>query len=439
MRTSNPIHPDIIRAFQEDYAELRWQRAKIALVLAAFLNPFFLITDSFLAPQFFRFFLVLRGANTLLAIFLLVCLVRLKKPNPRLTNLFMLTICLSVTVQLVFMCRQTGGFMSPYYFGPLYVIVVLGLVMPWSWIFQLVSGIAVQVIYLSQYFFVGQNAPFGLFFMQNFFIFSVILATTISVFVHYRSLLETKIRDQYKKDELEKTNRQLKETQGELVRAQTLAGIGELAAGVAHNINTCMSGADMGLTFLLEKLGEDQKIGSTARAALESIRSTKEIVSALEDFSQINRDDFRPWLIGDGIESVLRMFHLLPQASSIKIHWDNAESLSVTCHMQQIKPALLNLLKNSTEAGAKNIWIKTGAEKEKVTISVRDDGCGISKEIQPRIFEPFFTTKDVGEGTASRGTGLGLWMVYRTIKAHGGDIQVTSHGKGCEFVLSLPQ
>ncbi|MDO8644245.1 MAG: HAMP domain-containing sensor histidine kinase, partial [bacterium] len=192
-------------------------------------------------------------------------------------------------------------------------------------------------------------------------------------------------------------------------------------------------GADMALTLISER-EQDDSLKSLVSTTQESIRSTKGIVSLLEDFSQKNREGYRWIILADCLEEVTRIFALSPEASRVTVHRACAAASRAFCDPQQIKLALFNLLRNSLQSGAKNVWLKGGGENGEIEISVRDDGSGIPKEIQSKIFEPFYTTKDVGQGV-----GLGLWMVYRTIKEHGGVIDLQSQpGFGSEFRLTLP-
>lgn len=238
-----------------------------------------------------------------------------------------------------------------------------------------------------------------------------------------------------KKDELEKMNKKLKETQAELVRAETLSAVGELAAGVAHNVNTYMSGADMGLTLILDQFQDNNKVlRQTAEAALTSIRNTKFLVKTLENFSQKNKEGYALVDLKEGLQTVTHMIRFQPKGQSVNFHSQFSLNSRVYCNLQQMQSVFLNLFKNALQAEAKNIWIQFYESDNEVVLEFKDDGCGMSDEIKQKIFEPFFTTKDV-----EKGSGLGLWMVYRTIQEHGGRINVFSKvNKGTTFELRFP-
>jgi two-component system NtrC family sensor kinase len=120
----------------------------------------------------------------------------------------------------------------------------------------------------------------------------------------------------------------------------------------------------------------------------------------------------------------------------ITIHRDYAPLPRLDCDVGQINQMLMNLLANACDAiaGRGNVWITGRGGSDTVEIEIRDDGRGIPPDVQPRLFEPFFTTKDVGHGT-----GLGLSIVHGIVRAHGGQVTVTSEpGRGSSFVVVLP-
>ncbi|GEM_PF-4534391 len=419
------------QVFKKEHQEFCWVRAQVAMLLVIFFNPVFIATDYFVAPSHqLKFFIFARMANVVLAFFFFIFLKYFKQNSLPFANALAILIGSTLCIQLTLMCFKTGGFNSPYYFGPLYVIMGFGIVMPWSPLYQLLHGLVAQGIYLSQYFFNPPHNSFDTFFIHNYFMFAVTLVTTVAVYIQYQLYWRLKEEEL----ELKKKNAQLRGAQAELVRINTLAALGEFAGGIAHNINTYLSASDMGLTLILENIHGDEKMRHVAKTTLASIRNTKEIVSSLEVFSKRDKASFQEVKLDQALEGILEILKLSPRVSEIKIHQDFGFTNLLSCNLQQLNAAFLNLFKNAAQAGAKNIWIRTWQEDHSAIISVKDDGYGMSDSVQSKIFEPFFTTKDVGEGT-----GLGLWMVHRTMEEHGGSIHVKSEeGKGSEFILRIP-
>lgn len=402
-------------SFRREHREICLKRAKIVLWLAFVFNLIFMGTDFYFSNGHSLLFFSLRTFFALQVAASIFYLNFFRKGALRFASAIILILGFTIGATLSIMCFYTGGFGSLYGSGFIFVLLTVQAALPWHPAYQVALWIEHQLLYLSQVFFLGMNAMASDVFSYNWMIFAVGFLSSVTAYMQYRLQIE------------------LKEAQAEVVRSETLSAIGVLAAGVAHNVNTYLSGADMALTLLTEGQ-EDAALKSLAATTQDSIRSTKGIVSLLEDFSQKNREGYRWIALADCLDEVTRIFALSPEALRVTVHRMCGADLRAFCDPQQIKSALFNLLRNSLQSGATNVWLKVSGENGKIDISVRDDGSGISREIQSKIFEPFYTTKDVGQGV-----GLGLWMVYRTIKEHGGAIALESQpGKGAEFRLTLP-
>jgi PAS domain S-box-containing protein len=274
--------------------------------------------------------------------------------------------------------------------------------------------------------------------------------------------------------ELTEVNEMLSRTQQQLVQSDKLASIGQLAAGVAHEINnpigyifsnfgTLQSYLDSLFAMLDAYQAAEPAIGDPAVAAQlqamrqqveldflrtdiptlmqeskEGIVRVRHIVQDLKDFSRV--DSQQEWVWADlrqGIDSTLNIV-----ANEIKYKADVVREYGdipdIECLPLQINQVVMNLLVNAAHAiGAMRgrIEIRTGCEGDKVWFSVSDNGSGISPENLGRIFDPFFTTKEVGKGT-----GLGLSLSYGIVQKHHGRIEVDSVlGQGTTFRVTLPQ
>jgi signal transduction histidine kinase len=264
----------------------------------------------------------------------------------------------------------------------------------------------------------------------------------------------------------------LEQTQDQLLQAEKLAAIGQLAAGVAHEINnpigfvssnlgqfvsyitdlfTLIAGYESGESQLSAELQSSIKaikkhidIGFIREDVPQLLFQTKdgidrvqEIVKSLRDFARVDAMHDKHFCdIHSGIESTLNIaWNTLKKKAAIHKEFDRALP-EIECVGSQINQVVLNLIVNAAQSieGNGDIWIKTGSKDGKIFIAVADSGIGIAPEIQARIFEPFFTTKSIGKGT-----GLGLSVSYGIVQKHGGTIEVKSQpGHGSTFTVWLP-
>lgn len=240
----------------------------------------------------------------------------------------------------------------------------------------------------------------------------------------------------------------------QLIHSEKMAALGLLVAGMAHEINNPISFAKVSLENLHNTLTEQDRLLKEG-AALDSaemkqleakidrafsiiktgLDRTEAIVSDLKAFVRKDDAQFRPTDLHTGLDSTLNL--MTPELKDrITITKEYGAIDLIEAVPGQINQVFMNLLQNAIHAIADKgeIRIKTWKEEDRVKISVKDNGTGISPEHQKRIFEPFFTTKEAGKGT-----GLGLSVSYRILQSHRGDIAVFSRpGQGTEFVITLP-
>jgi PAS domain S-box-containing protein len=223
----------------------------------------------------------------------------------------------------------------------------------------------------------------------------------------------------------------------QLVQSGKLAAIGELAAGVAHEINNPLF-AILGLTEFLLKEAEPE---SKAQQRLELIQQTgleiKEIVRALLDFARENADDRHVVLLEDVVQSTCDLVRRTNAHKGVELidNYDESEAL-VLASPNQLKQICLNLIANARQAmpNGGTVVVEVRREGEHALVVVTDDGPGIDPSVAARIFEPFFTTRRL-----TGGTGLGLSVSLGIAEAHGGSLTVASEpGVGSSFSLTLP-
>jgi two-component system, NtrC family, sensor kinase len=223
----------------------------------------------------------------------------------------------------------------------------------------------------------------------------------------------------------------------QVTRAEKLASIGRLAAGVAHEINNPLTGV---LTFshlLREKPNMDEQDREDLDLIIRETSRAADIVRGLLDFARERPVLMEPLSLNDVVRRTVRLIANQKKFEKITIDELLHEDLpEVRGDMNQLQQVLLNLSLNACTAmpnGGK-LTVRTGVTGDRVFLKVRDTGCGIKPELLDRIFEPFFTTQDVGKGT-----GLGLSVTHGIVEQHSGELEVESvEGEGSTFTIYLP-
>jgi signal transduction histidine kinase len=253
-----------------------------------------------------------------------------------------------------------------------------------------------------------------------------------------------------KNRELAETLDQLRRAQQQLVRSEKLASIGQLVAGIAHEINNPVNAIVNTVGPLEQAVAQIDDADITARTeAAKDVREmvkvvqrgaqrTKAIVGALHNYSRTDDESVVDFDIDRSIDDSLELLrHLLKQNVTVVKQYNNPGR--VRGHAGQINQVFMNLLTNAAQAlsgrDAATITITTRGDANGVEVKIADNGSGIPPDVLPRIWDPFFTTKDVGEGT-----GLGLSIVHELVERHGGSIECdTKMGEGTTFTVKLPR
>ena len=236
-------------------------------------------------------------------------------------------------------------------------------------------------------------------------------------------------------------------TQGRLIQSESLASIGQLVAGIAHELNNPLASASSFIQTDIELINEqqdkrkiDQEVLQDLTYSLKELNKTKDIVKSILDLSRQTQTFEESVNMNDVIEDALRVLYNSYKHMQVTIEKNFDPSIpNIEGNFSNLGQVLINMIKNALNAlpdGRGKISLSTSYQHETDGISVecRDDGHGIPPEIMKDIFKPFFTTKDVGTGT-----GLGLYVSYEIIKKHEGDISVSSEvGKGTTFTIELP-
>lgn len=299
-------------------------------------------------------------------------------------------------------------------------------------------------------------------------------------------ILEKKVSERTKElkeanQVLENTLTQLREAQTQLIDSEKMASLGQLTAGIAHEINNPINFVCSNINPLkrnfqdvldlmnsyddLDKVATPEEakeilnrikavkddidfeytkdeIGQLLNGMKEGAERTVEIVRGLKIFSRLDNQGLNTANLNEGIESTLVLLNnqIQPKVKLIK---ELGNLPDVQCYPGKMNQVFMNIITNAIHAVKDDkmtntpptIWVTSTLEDENhIKICIRDNGPGIPEHVRPKIFEPFFTTKDVGKGT-----GLGLSICFSIIEAHGGSIHVdTEIGKGTEFKITLP-
>ena len=278
--------------------------------------------------------------------------------------------------------------------------------------------------------------------------------------------------------ELQNTLHELKTTQAQLIQSEKMSSLGQMVAGVAHEINNPVNFIHGNITpatqYAQDVLGilelyqqhypnppeniqeeiETVELEFLKQDFIKMLNSMKqgtqrirEIVLSLRNFSRLDEAEFKPVDIHEGIDSTLMILQnrlkAKPNFPEIEIVKNYASLPPVDCFPSQLNQVLMNILANAIDALESQLTLSTPQiqihtkliENNRVAIHLSDNGSGIPPQIQSKLFDPFFTTKEVGKGT-----GLGLSISYQiVVNKHGGNLSCKSiPGEGTEFIIEIP-
>jgi two-component system, NtrC family, sensor kinase len=296
--------------------------------------------------------------------------------------------------------------------------------------------------------------------------------------------LETRVNERTKElaranEELSHTLSNLKSAQAQLVDAEKMASLGQMTAGIAHELNNPINFVSGNITPLkrdiddifqvidnlegimpddaeihekvrnIQQLSKDlelpfirSEIGQLLRGIEDGANRTSAIVRGLRVFSRLDEDALKKADINECLISTLIILKSNMRGEATIIEDLDPNMKEINCFPGKLNQVFMNIINNAVQATAglgrtreeRKIWISTKYDTSQVTVRIKDNGVGIPDSVKQRIFDPFFTTKEVGEGT-----GLGLSIVLGIVNDHNGKIEVDSQeGVGTEFIITLP-
>ncbi|MBX7153163.1 GAF domain-containing protein [bacterium] len=260
--------------------------------------------------------------------------------------------------------------------------------------------------------------------------------------------LEQKIKE--RTTELEKTLSELRQTQAQLIQKEKIASLGEMVAGLVHEINNPLSFIKGNLELFRhhyerteDKIKLIEEFEMTLQSSLNGVERINSLIIELKNFSRLDESEIKEVDIHEGIDSVLSVF-LDQYAGALKIVKQYHATGLVNCYPREINQAVMEILVNAAEAifhkstnGTIKITthnIKGATDRPGIQIRIDDDGIGIEAAIRDKIFNPFFTTKDIGKGA-----GLGLSVAYGVVQRHHGRLYFHSEKEiGTSFFIEIP-
>jgi len=487
---------DLEEEFLNDYTEKTILISRIALILGILLYGLFGILDIWIVPDHRRIIWAIRYVvvcPTFIIILLITFVIKLRRHLQIVFSFSAILAGYGIILMIALSNVNELGFRL-YYAGLILVIFWVHSIIRLRFIYATVVSWILIIGYEYVAIFTqglsldsSQGLYFPIFINNNFFFIS---ANIIGMFAsysqelfytkdfiqrkeiekHFHELSEVNEKLNVQKEELQTILENLKRTQNQLIQSEKMVSIGQLVAGIAHEINNPVNFISAGVDSLstnleeikqvldiyhkitsdnvAEKLNEIEELKAKVEykeaireinKLIESIKNgtkrTTDIVRGLRTFSRLDEDILKMADLHEGLDSTLILLHN-KYKNRIEVIKNYGNLPQVECYPGQLNQVFMNLLSNAVDAidDKGTITINTSLSYGLIKISILDTGQGIPENIREKIFDPFFTTKGV-----SKGTGLGLSISQSIIEKHRGTISVKSEpGKGTEFIIMIP-
>ena len=448
------VAEEILKSYREHEREITIRKTRLGCVIGIVLVPLFTLLDHQVYPDRSLNWLIPRVlCSVLMAILYPLLGTKIGRRFHKLQGLVLLalpTLCIS------YMIYDRDGGSSTYYAGLTLVLMVLGVVLDWSF-WQSVAAVGIVLVcYLVACRVSSDGSDPRLFFNNMTFLIAPGIVIIAGSYFHSQLRL-SEFASRYELDQsrkalaaqnqvLEDTLKQLKETELQLVQTEKIVSLGRLSAGIIHEINNPLNFATTGLYVLRnqgERLAKEKpaEFSEVISDIDEGLQRVKNIVSDLRSFTHPDANQRDLVKVAEAVTASLRF---LSNEWRDKVQVDLAVPPDLACHANKNKltQVFVNLIQNSLDAlkhkpaGSEPPLVCVTGRRDhgKIIISVRDNGEGVDPENLSKIFDPFFTTRDVGKGM-----GMGLSICYRIIQEHHGSISVASErGRFCQFTIELP-
>lgn len=429
---------------------------RLICVLAALLVPLFSIVDLFAYPEHMYLFCWFRViCSAIILGILAVVNSRYGKKYFRVLTVILPLVPAAFISGMIFVAQDPA---TPYYAGLSLCIVAIGFLFHWTYREAFIVCTTVLLFYLvscSTALILGMDSATAAGFTSNalFLTAKGFVIVCGSVAHHNIRVQEFKGREKMRLQKialrqnaakLKETVDELNHTEHQLIQSEKMASLGQLSAGVIHEIGNPLNYSNQALFLLRRRLQRQAADGQMMEAVddiQDSIDRMKDIVTELREFSHKSSEVQIEFNLREPVDVALRMLGAEIAETSTKVSVLMEDNLKVEGVKNQITQVCINLIHNSIQAmmkadldGKSEIEIRGVIDGGQVILLVRDNGPGISEKNRKEVFDPFFTTKEAGEGT-----GLGLSICFRIIEAHRGTLEVNSKlGEFTEFIISLP-
>lgn len=449
------VPKEFLAAWQDYDREMTIRKTKWGCFFGIIMVPIFTLLDHEVYREHTKDFFLLRlVCSALMAALFFVLGTNFGRKHYHFQGIVLLFL---PSATIAWMVYATEGTDSPYYAGLILVLMVLAIVLDWTFWQSVVCVLLVLALYIAACIFShgSYETLAGKFngsrFISNlFFLVSSSIAIIAGTYFHSR----VRMREFVSRCELDKSSKalaaslkQLKENEMQLVQSEKLASLGRMSAGIIHEINNPLNFAKTGL-FTLRKKGKNLpseqqpeyiEILTDVEQGLNRVQT---IVSDLRMFTHPDTEQLDSVTPEEVVMPALRFLNN-EWRDTVQIEQKFTEKQTIWANKNKLIHMMVNIFQNSIDAlktktfvdGEKPaIWIEGRVEDNHSLLIIRDNGHGIEAKHLDKIFDPFFTTKDVGEGM-----GLGLSICYSIAQECGGKISVkTEPGKFCEFTLEFP-
>lgn len=424
--------------------------------LAAGMVTFFAILDYFAYPEFVGLFTAFRWTCVGIIMILLILLrSRIGKRYYRFFTVALPLVPAFIVAMTIFVSQDPA---SVYYAGLSLCVVGVGFLFHWTYKEAfLISGFILlfYLIACAPAIMSGLDARSGAGLFNNlvFLVATGLVVVSGSLAHHHLRIEDFRGRDRLRQKkiayrlkavELKAALEELKETEGQLIQSGKMASLGQLSAGVSHEIGNPLNHSNQALFLLRRRLRlypEDDTIREAVEDIQDSIDRMKDIVRELREFSHKRSEVLVEFPVIESIEVAVRMLAKEIDDHRVAVETDLGPGVLVAGVKNQLTQVFINLIHNAIQAMVKaetgrdhHISISAREGEGFLVLAIRDNGPGIPAAIRDRIFDPFFTTKEAGEGT-----GLGLSICFRIVEAHRASMDVVSDGTSfTEFRIKFP-